>query len=105
LGFGYFKKIAIPHNCGRRTSQPNPKPSRNFGCLQNVSFSRDKQTAAMMKAAGIMPKWCESGDHGDGVKELQARLNRGYPAPKLKEDGIFGPQTEQLSASFSAAPV
>ena len=45
------------------------------------------------------------GDRGDHVKQLQAGLNRDYPAySKLVVDGIFGPATDSCSASSSAAP-
>jgi peptidoglycan hydrolase-like protein with peptidoglycan-binding domain len=48
-----------------------------------------------------MPKWFERGDEGDGVKELQARLNRDYPAySNLTEDGIYGPATEAVVREF-----
>jgi peptidoglycan hydrolase-like protein with peptidoglycan-binding domain len=41
------------------------------------------------------------GSRGDDVKQLQALLNRDYPAySKLAEDGIFGPQTEAVIREF-----
>ena len=41
------------------------------------------------------------GDRGDQVRQLQALLNRDYPAySKLEEDGIFGPQTEAVIREF-----
>jgi peptidoglycan hydrolase-like protein with peptidoglycan-binding domain len=41
------------------------------------------------------------GDRGDEVKQLQALLNRDYPAySKLEEDGIFGPKTEAVIREF-----
>ena len=40
-------------------------------------------------------------DRGDQVKQLQALLNRDYPAySKLDVDGIFGPQTEAVIREF-----
>ncbi len=41
------------------------------------------------------------GDRGDHVKQLQAGLNRDYPAySKLVVDGIFGPATESVIREF-----
>jgi peptidoglycan hydrolase-like protein with peptidoglycan-binding domain len=41
------------------------------------------------------------GDRGDEVTQLQALLNRDYPAySKLTEDGIFGPRTEAVIREF-----
>lgn len=43
----------------------------------------------------------KTGDRGDQVKQLQALLNRDYPAySKLDEDGIFGPNTEAVIREF-----
>jgi peptidoglycan hydrolase-like protein with peptidoglycan-binding domain len=42
-----------------------------------------------------------TGDRGDQVRQLQALLNRDYPAySKLDEDGIFGPKTEAVIREF-----
>jgi peptidoglycan hydrolase-like protein with peptidoglycan-binding domain len=41
------------------------------------------------------------GDRGDQVRQLQALLNRDYPAySKLEEDGDFGPKTEAVIREF-----
>lgn len=41
------------------------------------------------------------GDRGDHVRQLQALLNRDYPAySKLVEDGDFGPKTEAVVREF-----
>jgi peptidoglycan hydrolase-like protein with peptidoglycan-binding domain len=43
----------------------------------------------------------KNGDRGDEVRQLQALLNRDYPAySKLEEDGIFGPKTEAVIREF-----
>jgi len=42
-----------------------------------------------------------TGDRGDQVRQLQALLNRDYPAySKLVEDGDFGPNTEAVIREF-----
>jgi peptidoglycan hydrolase-like protein with peptidoglycan-binding domain len=42
-----------------------------------------------------------TGDRGDQVRQLQALLNRDYPAySKLDEDGDFGPKTEAVIREF-----
>jgi peptidoglycan hydrolase-like protein with peptidoglycan-binding domain len=42
-----------------------------------------------------------NGDRGDHVRQLQALLNRDYPAySKLTEDGEFGPKTEAVIREF-----
>ena len=42
-----------------------------------------------------------NGDHGDHVRQLQALLNRDYPAySKLDADGAFGPKTEAVIREF-----
>jgi peptidoglycan hydrolase-like protein with peptidoglycan-binding domain len=42
-----------------------------------------------------------TGDRGDQVRQLQALLNRDYPAySTLDEDGIFGPKTEAVIREF-----
>jgi peptidoglycan hydrolase-like protein with peptidoglycan-binding domain len=41
------------------------------------------------------------GDRGDAVRQLQAGLNRDYPAySKLVVDGIYGPATEAVVREF-----
>lgn len=43
----------------------------------------------------------KNGSRGDEVRQLQALLNRDYPAySKLAEDGIFGGQTEGVIREF-----
>lgn len=42
-----------------------------------------------------------NGDHGDHVRQLQALLNRDYPAySNLDADGAFGPKTEAVIREF-----
>ena len=42
-----------------------------------------------------------TGDHGDNVRQLQALLNRDYPAySNLDVDGAFGPKTEAVIREF-----
>lgn len=41
------------------------------------------------------------GDRNEDVRQLQAGLNRDYPAySRLVEDGIFGPATESVIREF-----